>query len=157
MSLGLWMTWKTLRRELRALDTINNLRLWLTSITLSRELKALDAIHNSWLLMICLWVMSLSLICHEQLKVVYHMHDFWLWAQASRCYSSSRLWMIWMILGCELMVIDVMNSLGVWMLGMTSGHELKTLDVMNSLRLWLTWTTFNCELKILDAMNSSGL
>ena len=70
---------------------------------------------------------------------------------------SSRLWMIWMILGRELMALNVMNISRLWMTWMNLGCELKTLGAMNSSRLWLTWMTPDCELRAPNVMNNSGL
>ena len=43
-----------------------------------------------------------------------------------------------MILGCELMALNVINSSMLWMARRTLGHELRALDVMNSSGMWLT-------------------
>ena len=43
-----------------------------------------------------------------------------------------------MTMGCDLMDLDAMNSLGVLLKGMILGHELKALDGMNNLGLQMT-------------------
>ena len=49
-----------LGRELRALDTMNNLERWMTSSTLGHDLKTLDAMNNLELLIISMTRDSVS-------------------------------------------------------------------------------------------------
>ena len=99
--------------------------------------------------------------CYEQLRVVDDMNDSGLSSRLKMLWitqglddknnsrsrelrpldsmNTSRLRMIWTILGRELKALDAMNSLGLWMKWITLGHELGARDGMNSLGLWITW------------------
>ena len=145
ISLGLWMTWMTLRHELRALDTMNDSRLWLTSMNLIRELKALDAMKSSrfgW---------------YEYLNVVDGISDSGSHELTTLdAMNNLGLRMTLMILSVKPMTLNAMNSSELWLTWMNPGHELKlkamvdmknlgceprALDVMKSLGLWMTWAT----------------
>ena len=153
------MTSMALGREHRALDVMNSLGFWITWTTLDRELKALML----WIGQGCkwhkwLWVMSIELQMpwidqgcgwHEQLRS---------WAQHSRCNEqframedmndsrSRRLW-----------ALDAMNNLRVWMTWMTLCCELNDLHDMNNSVLWMIWITRGHVLRALDSNNNSVL
>ena len=112
-------------RELRPLDALSNLGLWMIWMILRHELRMVDDMNDSEL---C----THNSRYYEQLKVVVDMNDFESWAQGSGCYEKFRvvadmndlgsrelrpqymnnleLWILWMILGCELMALISMNS-----------------------------------------------
>ena len=116
--------------ELRPLDAMSNLRLWMIWMILCNELRGVDDMNDFEL-----WAHNSRY--YEQLKVVVDMNDFESWAQGSGCYEQLRvvndmndsrsrelgpqytinnleLWVLWMILGYELMALISMNSSGLW-------------------------------------------
>ena len=121
---------------------------------------------------------ALAFRCNEQLIIVDGMSYSGSWAHGFRCYewleylhgvndsiyhdlwpldamSSSRLLIMWTILGLKPMTPNSMNNSRVCMIGTTPCCDLRALDVINSSKLWLTWTNSGHELWDLDAMKIS--
>ena len=112
-SLGLWMIWMILDHELRVVDDMNDMndsKLWAHNSRYDEQLKVVVDMNDfeSW---------PQDCGCYEQLRVVDGMND-------SKSYelrphdtmNNLELWIIWMILGRELMALISMNSLGLWII-----------------------------------------
>ena len=74
--------------DLNIVDTMNNLGLWLTWTTLDRELKA-PVTMNNWVVdtMGYSWLWAQGSKCYEQCWAMVDMNDSMSWAQGSRCYE----------------------------------------------------------------------
>ena len=138
--------------ELKPLNAMNNFWMWMIWMILRHELwsRVMDDMNNS-----SSWAHASRY--YEQLKVVIYLKEYGLWAQALNALNSSRLYLIWTILGRELKNLDGLNNFGLWMTWMTLGHELRPLNTMKSLGLWLTQTNPSHELRALDPMNNCGI
>ena len=119
-------------RDLRPLDAMRSLRLWMTWMIMYHELRVVDNMNDSEL-----WAHDLRY--YEQLKAMVDMNDFGSWAHASGCYeqlkvvddmNNSR--------SHELRPQETMNNLELWIIWAILGHELMALISMNSSRLWIT-------------------
>ena len=76
---------------------------------------------------------------YEQLKDVLDMNNFGLWAQGFGCYEQLRVIDDMNDSGsCELRPQDTMNNLKLWIIWMILGHEIMALISMNGSRLWIT-------------------
>ena len=84
-----------------------------------------------------LWAQDLRY--YEQLKVVVDMNDFSSWAQGSGCYEQLKVVDDMNDLESrELRPQDTMNNLELWIIWMILGRELMALISMNSSGLWIT-------------------
>ena len=118
--------------ELRPLDAMSSLWLWMIWMILYHELRVGDHMNDSKL-----WAHNSRY--YKQLKVVVDMNDFGLWAQGSGCYKHLRVVDDINDSGShELRPHDIMNNLELWIIGVIISCELMALISMNSLGLWIT-------------------
>ena len=107
--------------ELRPLDAMSSLGVWMIWIIPHHELKVVDDMNDS-----DLWAHDSRY--YAQLKVVVDMNNFRSWAQGSGCYKQLRVvddmndsW------SHELRPQNTMNKLKLWIIWTILGHELMAL------------------------------
>ena len=155
----LWVEASRCYKQHRAKDDMNDSCSWAYDPKCNEQLRVVDDMNDfgSW---------AQGFRGYEQLKIVVDMKNSESYAQGSRCYEqlrvlddmndswsrdlrpldgmdNSRLRITWMILGCQPMTLNDVNSLGLCMKWMTPGHELRTVVAMKNSRLWMIWMTTN--------------
>ena len=117
--------------ELRPLDAISSLGLWMIWMILCHELRVVDDMNDSEL-----WAHDSRY--YEQLKVVVDMNDFGSWAKGSGCSEQLRVIDDMNDLGSrELRPQDTMKNLELWIIWMILGHELMAIISTNSSGFWI--------------------
>ena len=127
-NLGLWLTWTTLGRKLRAIDAMNYLRMWMTWMTLCRELKALDARWYEQLMI--LWPQAFG--CFEWLRPLEDMNDSWSWALGSKRYE-------------HLKSMDDRNNSWSWAQDSKWYEQLRSIVYMNYSGSWAKGSSVRIE------------
>ena len=110
----------------KALDVMNDFGSWAQGCGCYEYLRAINDMNIFWFL-------ALGYKFNEQVSVVDYTNKSRAWAHGCRCYeqlkamvdmfdstshelraldvmNSSRLWMIWITLGCGLMALDALNN-----------------------------------------------